>query len=84
MSIQPKPRQPMTKKRRGAIEAYAVQKTYKHPAVRFVVDAVLKAEKMPAEELYQWLTANGWRWQYGAWGKLAGDGQVNIKAKGES
>ena len=69
---QPKPRQNLTKKRRGAIEAYVLEKTYKHPALRFQIDAVLKAEKMDAEELYQWLKNKGWRWQYGQWGKRTG------------
>lgn len=56
------PRQPLTAKRKAAILRYVMIKAEKFPFVSFAVDATLKAERMKAESLYQWLESKGYRW----------------------
>jgi hypothetical protein len=69
----PKPRQPLTRKRRAAIKAYChyrVQKTL-HGNISHIVDYAIYAERMDAEKLYAHLSHNGWHWheRLGTWSK---------------
>lgn len=55
-------REPLTAKRRAAILRYVILTTKKMPLLYFGVDQTLKAERMPATHLYQWLEKKGYRW----------------------
>ena len=65
--ITPKQRQPMTNKRRKAIYQYVVLRE-KTQILYYAIEETLKAEKMPAEELYSWLEKKGLKWKSGGGG----------------
>ncbi len=55
-------REPLTAKRRAAILRYVILTTKKMPLLIFGVDQTLKAERMPAARLYEWLERKGYHW----------------------
>jgi hypothetical protein len=58
-----KPREPLTAKRKAAIHAYVRHKGKEAPFLFIAVEDTLKAERMKAESLYQWLESKGYRWE---------------------
>lgn len=66
--IQALPREPLTRKRRAAIHKYAhCQGERKGAYAHWMIDWVLKAERMKAAHLYAWLEAKGYRWHNDGW-----------------
>lgn len=66
------PRQPLTKKRRSAIKAYTrirADRFVEGVSIDEVVNYVLKAERMKADDLYDWLSKNGYTYntRYAYW-----------------
>lgn len=58
-----KPREPLTKKRRAAIHTYVSSQGEKHGYMAYyMIELVLKAERLPAAELYERLERKGYRW----------------------
>lgn len=51
----------LTKKRRAAIYAYVVEHTV-GGSITSVIDATLKADRMPPDELYTWLKNRRYKW----------------------
>lgn len=58
-------RQALTEKRRMAITKYAEKRN--NGTLRSVVNLTLKAERMQADKLYDWLKRNGFQWRKGQW-----------------
>jgi hypothetical protein len=55
--------QPLTAKAKSAIEKYVhIQGVRKGYYVYVLVDACLKADRMPREELYSYLSNKGFKW----------------------
>ena len=69
MTIKMHPREPLTKKARAAISAYAAKKGKGLNIHYYMVNHVLTAERMPRERLYKQLTDWGYRWypKLGMW-----------------
>ncbi len=61
------PREPLTKKARGAIERYVLVRCGEAKIIGFLVKYTLEAERMRRTDLYAWLEAHGWRWKHGWW-----------------
>ena len=63
------PREPLTKKARAGIHAYAIHKTRNMPIVGLLIDATLEAERMRRTQLYEWLEGKGFKWDssIGVW-----------------
>lgn len=59
-------REPLTKKRRAAIHAYVGLQGEKHGYMAYyMIELVLKAERLPGAELYRRLDKAGLRWDAG-------------------
>lgn len=66
------PREPLTKKARAAIQKYAAHHGEKyHYMQHYMIDLVLKAERMKRVDLYAKLESYGYRWysKRGFWDK---------------
>lgn len=61
------PREPLTKKRRAAIQTYV--SAFRPSTVQQVVTRTLSAERMKAADLYLWLTNHGYAWRGGWWNR---------------
>ncbi len=62
------PREALTKKARSAIHKYAHLQGEKYGRImHFMVEAVLKAERMRRTDLYAWLESRGYRWDGSFW-----------------
>lgn len=58
----------MTAKAKAAIQKYVSIQGEKHGQFMFVlVDATLKADRMPREKLYSYLERKGYTWKGGLW-----------------
>ena len=64
MDTTPKPREPLTTKRRAAIIAYVARRTLRtqRNSIADIVEFTLTAEKMKPEKLYSGLEYNGYTW----------------------
>jgi hypothetical protein len=69
----PRPRQPLTRKRRAAIIAETSRRAWRtrRGTISDIVEFALHAEKMEADKLYANLTHHGYHWQdkLGRWVK---------------
>ena len=65
------PREPLTKKARGAIREYAIIKCRDLLLLDFAVKYTLEAERMPRQRLYNFLEEKGYRWRNEVWAKSA-------------
>lgn len=65
------PREPLTKKARGAIREYAIIKCRDLLLLDFAVKYTLEAERMPRQRLYAILEGKGYRWDTARWKKIA-------------
>ena len=64
----PRPRQPLTEKRREAIEMYVrIKSRHTDQTLAQTIDQTLTAEKMDKDELYQWLQSKGYKWNTSYW-----------------
>lgn len=63
------PREPLTKKARAAIQAYAFHKSQTSAIGYVLIDRTLKDERMRRTDLYSWLEKQGYKWlsHYGFW-----------------
>jgi len=60
---------PLTKKRKQAIIKYVIVKALKGQGnfVPVIIENTLKAERMKADTLYEWLQKRGYRWNGYYW-----------------
>jgi hypothetical protein len=69
----PRPRQPLTRKRRAAIVAETSRRAWRtrRGSISDLVEFALNAEKMDADKLYANLTHHGYHWheKLGTWSK---------------